>query len=279
MKKNLKGKIFPFFWKYLYVLKGASFLLTLGLLSGKTRAKIGDIAEYFGWKNPTKSYPTILPTFDSKEIFSSGVSMEIYDPLGRDGNVSLLELLVINTLVRKISAKAIFEIGTFDGRTALNMAGNTGSDAKVYTLDLPNNEMETAKRNPLGDGKFVGKTTVGFKYRGTAVEKKIVELKGDSAIFDYSPYEKSMNFVFIDGAHSYEYVVSDTENALAMLKESGIIIWHDYRASCEGVTRALNEHYASGGVFKNLRWISGTNLVALLPDGFLKNQNSSQNLP
>ena len=32
---------------------------------------------------------------------------------------------------------AIFEIGTFDGRTTLNLALNCAPEGKVYTLDLP----------------------------------------------------------------------------------------------------------------------------------------------
>ncbi|MBL8012699.1 MAG: class I SAM-dependent methyltransferase, partial [Candidatus Omnitrophica bacterium] len=37
-----------------------------------------------------------------------------------------------------------------------------------------------------------------------------------------------IDLVFIDGNHSYEFVKSDTENALEMLSEKGVIIWHDY---------------------------------------------------
>ena len=34
--------------------------------------------------------------------------------------------------------------------------------------------------------------------------------------------------VYIDGNHSKEYVHSDTEQAMKMLSNNGIIIWHDY---------------------------------------------------
>jgi len=42
-------------------------------------------------------------------------------------------------------------------------------------------------------------------------------LFGDSASFDYSPYHGRVDLFFIDGAHSYEYVRSDTLNANEVL--------------------------------------------------------------
>ncbi len=50
-----------------------------------------------------------------------------------DGNVSDFEIGVINRLVKYNNPKTLFEIGTFDGRTTLNMAAHSGGDALVYT--------------------------------------------------------------------------------------------------------------------------------------------------
>jgi predicted O-methyltransferase YrrM len=36
-----------------------------------------------------------------------------------------------------------------------------------------------------------------------------------------------MDLVFVDGAHSYEYVKNDTEKGWEMLRPGGIIAWHD----------------------------------------------------
>ena len=264
------NKLRIFAVKYFKTALGSLYLLSLGLLMGKGRAKLALMAEQFGWKNPEKSYPTILPKLDIRELFEKGVDISIHDFMGQDGNVSLLELVVINSLVKRFSPRAIFEIGTFDGRTALNMAANSVAEAKVYTLDLPDKEVEEAKKNPLGDIKFVGKVSIGYKYKGTPHEEKITELKGDSAEFDYSLYHKKIDMVFIDGAHSYDYVSSDTENALKIVRGESIILWPDYRPTCEGVTRFLNEYYSKGGMFNNLRWIDRTNLAILLPSGVMK---------
>jgi hypothetical protein len=58
-----------------------------------------------------------------------------------------------------------------------------------------------------------------------------------------------MDFVFIDAAHSYEYVLRDSINAIKMLRESrGLLLWHDY-ASLPGVNKALDELYTTDARF------------------------------
>ena len=50
-----------------------------------------------------------------------------------------------------------------------------------------------------------------------------------------------VNFVFIDGGHTYDIIKSDTEKSFQMVK-NGIIIWHDYNSKIHGdVTTYLNE--------------------------------------
>jgi len=36
------------------------------------------------------------------------------------------------------------------------------------------------------------------------------------------------DLIFIDGSHYYEYVKSDTQNALGCLTAGGLVVWHDY---------------------------------------------------
>jgi len=62
--------------------------------------------------------------------------------------------------------------------------------------------------------------------------------------FDETPYLKQCDLNFIDGSHAYSYVKNDTEKALRMLKNGGLILWHDYRyrnLETSGVRRYLNE--------------------------------------
>lgn len=72
------------------------------------------------------------------------------------------------------------------------------------------------------------------------VTNKIHQLFGDSAKFDFSLYYNSCSLVFVDGSHAYEYVLSDTKEAMKMVKKGGVIVWHDY-GIWEGVTKGLEE--------------------------------------
>ncbi len=44
----------------------------------------------------------------------------------------------------------------------------------------------------------------------------------------FSPDEK-FDLVFIDGSHEKDSVIADTKVAFSVLKENGVILWHDYQ--------------------------------------------------
>ncbi len=178
---------------------------------------------------------------------------------GVDGNVSVLELLVLVTLVRSLNASSIFEIGTFDGRTTLNLAANAPG-AKVHTLDLPR-EQRTALAIKAGDDRYIEKPSSGTRFHRTEEAGRIVQHFGDSASFDYTDFMGRVDFVFVDGAHSSEYVVNDTEKALGMIRPGGVIAWHDYGTS--EVTEALEELQRSRAELANLRYVEQTSLAVL----------------
>jgi len=154
---------------------------------------------------------------------------------------SVAELAFMAMICAALRPKQIFEIGTFRGRTALNFALNTPDDCVIYTMDLPadrkhapGTEMNSA------DALIVGKSMTGIDYQGKDAAHKIVQLFGDSTRFDFSPYHGRMDIVFIDGAHHFDAVASDTRNAVKMLRPGGYILWHDFAnyGDYNDVTRA-----------------------------------------
>lgn len=190
-----------------------------------------------------------------------------------DGNVSAFELDVIAALVKSHRPGVLFEIGTFDGRTTLNMAANAPEGATVYTLDLPAESVDaTAFALELNEHIFVRKPRSGARFADAPTPYTIVQLLGDSATFDFSPFFGRVDFMFIDGSHAYEYVRSDTLAALEMVRPGGIIIWHDYvRAGFTpfpGVPRALKEFHLTDSRFRHLTQIEHTSIMYLkLPRG------------
>jgi len=249
---------------YLYSTICCVYLLSVGMLFLRNRRFLSVICEHFKCLDQ-KPVP-ILPRIAISDLVSQDHSIRILEPLSQDGHVSLLELVIMCKLIRAHKCSNIFEIGTYDGRTSLNMAANVSNEAKVYTLDLPRDMIASTQLSlAVGDQKYIDKGLSGQRFRGTDYEPRIMQLYGDSATFNFSPFFNMMDFVFIDGSHSYDYVVNDSKIAVALLaKKKGMILWHDYdNPSWDGVTRALNELYNSNPDFRGLRHIDGTMLALL----------------
>jgi len=261
MIRDQLQRVADFIFRYIYAVFSCVYLFVLGFFWARHRAFISQICSHFGLKEGLFD-KRLIPQIPFSEVAPEDVAIHIHEMVAGDGNVAPLELIAINALVVSRRPQALFEIGTFDGRTTLNMASNASQEAVVHTLDLPRAGLAFT-RLPIapGDKAFIAKEISGGRYRGKDAEKKIVTLSGDSAAFDFSEYLNAMDFVFIDGSHSYEYVLSDSHLALRLLREGrGVVLWHDYGA-WKGVTRALNALYAKDPSFKGLKHIAGTSLV------------------
>ena len=233
-----------FIRSYFCAVLSCLYLFTVGFLFARNRSLVYRLCSHFGYdyQSPEARIPTIeaiIPTANLSEVVPESVSVQIRDPVSVVGNISLLETIVIAKLVQLHKPSRLFEIGTFDGRTTLNMAANAPREAIVYTLDLPRDQLDSTKLPIVsGDKQYIDKPTSGSRYLGTDYGMKIVQLYGDSATYDLSPFFNEMDFVFIDGSHSYEYVMNDSRLALKLLRDGkGIILWHDYNTPYwEGVT-------------------------------------------
>ena len=145
------------------------------------------------------------------------------------------------------------------------MAANTADDAVIYTLDLPREQMDSTAfpLNPADLG-VIEKERSGTRFLGTEWEHKIHQLYGDSAAFDYTPYLGKIDFVFVDGSHTYDYVLNDSRKAMTLLRNGkGTILWHDYPTT-PSVRRAINHLQASDPSFANIRHIESTKFAYLI---------------
>ncbi len=209
-----------------------------------------------------------LPEVSWKDCTSKRIT-KIWKPDRRNGNTRISEIAVINKIAADCEdGTNLFEIGTFDGRTSLNLAFSSPSNCSLYTLDLLPTEETFFPLTP-GERYMMGKEMSGEqleKYQESAnsIVNKIHRLFGDSALFDFSPYKNSCSLVFIDGSHAYEHVKSDTYAAMDMIRSGGVIVWHDY-GIWEEVTKALEEIESKEKY--GLKNIKGTSLV------YWKNKN------
>lgn len=189
---------------------------------------------------------------------------------GISGNVTLHELVAIASIIRATKPMRVFEFGTFDGRTTLNMALNSPDGSEVLTLDLPKEHVDqTALSICDSELKWIKKFSIGERFLGVSLGKRrITQLYGDSATFDYSPFKENCDVIFVDASHSYDYVLNDTEMAFALLKKNGVVIWHDYGV-WPGVTEALDQIFRGGShPAGHLCQIAGTSLVVLCSGDF-----------
>jgi len=155
------------------------------------------------------------------------------------------DIMTLCLICKIVNPKTIFEIGTLDGYTAYHFALNTSEETRICTLDLPREgELFPALGLTYMDKRHIlsYRSTSQYLFKDTPEERKISCLFGDSFKFDFAPYHNHIDFFFIDGAHSYDYVRSDTINALQCVRKDGILAWHDYgRAGVNGVSKFLHE--------------------------------------
>lgn len=163
------------------------------------------------------------------------------------GGTSCFESWVLSVLAKQ--ATFLFEFGTCTGKTTYLWAKNSPAEARIITLTLGKDQhadyLAAEEDNPLATRTALDESAFDrFIYSGTPVEHKITQLFGDSKRFDETPYLKQCDLIFIDGSHAYSYVKNDTEKALRMLREGGLLLWHDYRdrnVETRGVRRYLDE--------------------------------------
>ena len=156
-------------------------------------------------------------------------------------SVSVFEYICLIVLVKRAKAMRVFEFGTYKGVSITQLALNLPAGSSIYTLDLPEEPIKT--RLTIADPEDADIAVQ--KGKGSLIpsdlKSRITFLKQDSAAFDETPYAGKMDFVFVDGAHNYDYVKNDSEKGWRMLRSGGIIVWHDFRPPDPGVVKYLLE--------------------------------------
>jgi hypothetical protein len=141
------------------------------------------------------------------------------------GNLSKEGLVYLATLAQTLSARTVFEIGTYNGVTAWTLARNL-PEAVVHTLDLPPDATPALELGPSDADNIIGFERRA--YEDTVEATRIVQHFGDSAMFDYTPFAGRCDLVYVDGAHSYDYLQNDSARAFELVADRGAVVWDDY---------------------------------------------------
>jgi predicted O-methyltransferase YrrM len=262
-RRGKASRVAGFLRPWAFGAASAAYLFGAGWVKWKNRAAIVELCRHFGYTYDTRE-PNELPIVPASSVAPSSGLIDVREIDAVEGNVSERELITLCRLVRAANPSELFEFGTFDGRTTLNLAANAPPGARVHTLDLPRSSIGSAAA-PIHDHevRYADKAESGSRYKGSDVAARIEQLYGDSGTYDFSPYYDRMDFVFVDASHTYEYVINDSLHAMRMLRAGkGVIVWHDY-SRWDGVTRALNELRRTESFFSGLSWIEGTTLAVL----------------
>ena len=189
-----------------------------------------------------------MPSLKASELFGNkNTPVQFHAQFLVSGGLQPSEAVYLMTLASLLRCSDVFEIGTCSGMTAYNLASNI--PGTVHTLDLPAENLSPVLPIEPGDKSFWGTKDEDRHWIGKKGADRIIPLRGDSATFNFFPYYKKMDLVFVDGAHSYEYVKKDSQTALSLIKDDGAIVWHDYAPAWSGVIKALNELSTSINLF------------------------------
>ncbi|MDJ0363884.1 class I SAM-dependent methyltransferase [Hymenobacter sp. H14-R3] len=136
-----------------------------------------------------------------------------------DGGSLPTDLLLLRALARQHPACRYFEIGTWRGESAANVAAEATS---VHTLNLSPAEMRALK---------LPERYIELHGHFSQPLPHVVHLHGNSATFDLAGLQREagpFDLVFIDGDHRYEAVRRDTARVFEYLvSTSTTVVWHD----------------------------------------------------
>jgi cephalosporin hydroxylase len=182
-----------------------------------------------------------------EEVFE--FAFNFYDGLIRPLQVKS-EFIELLKIYKELDPKVVMEIGTARGGTLFCFIKLASSDTIFISIDLPFFGIKRyiykgeSYLNSLFN-LFVKENQKLYLIRSSSLDKntinKVKEILGNKAI----------DFLFIDGDHSYEAVKSDFENYSKFVRKGGIVAFHDIIYS-EGVNRIWNEIKSKGTFYREL---------------------------
>jgi predicted O-methyltransferase YrrM len=156
-----------------------------------------------------------------------------------------------------LSDKCIVEIGSYTGESTTIFAQHFGLVIAIDPfMDWYDENDDTCYFAPMAkvEQEF-DKNTSGFQ---NIVKVKLTS--DEAAKFAKENGIEKIDFVYIDGLHTFEQVKKDIENYLPFLNEPKIIGGHDYHIHWEGVKKAIDETIgAPDEVFCDTSWIKQIN--------------------
>lgn len=118
----------------------------------------------------------------------------------------------IGALIRMTKAKAVLEVGVFEGETSKHMIEAMPKGSWFVGVDIE--DLRTYENK-----KFF-----------TPVKGKAIDfIKGDSKEVLKTLQKKYFDVIFVDSAHHWEHILPEFKIVENLVSDSGVIVYHDSR--------------------------------------------------
>lgn len=145
----------------------------------------------------------------------------------------------------------IVEIGSWMGKSTeayVQASFDTKKDFEIHCVDVWNDFEINHKASSGAFKVFMSNSDRWIEKMGITVLPKRMSSQVAYKEFD----DRSIDFLFIDGAHDYDSVWADLNNWYDKVKLGGICSGHDYRKKMkEGVIAAVNDFFGKGNYTVN----------------------------
>ena len=159
---------------------------------------------------------------------------------------------VINIFITQFNWKIGVEVGVNEGENIFEIAKNN-SKLKIYGVDPYKIQKENILYNEVYTDKSLN--IIKRKTLKEALKYLNVEIIVDTSFNVSKQFDKeSIDFVFIDGDHSYGSVKSDIKCWEPKVKENGLIMGHDYNWG--DVARAVGEMFTEVWILSDNVWVA-----------------------
>jgi predicted O-methyltransferase YrrM len=127
------------------------------------------------------------------------------------------------------------------------MAVEIHNSGKTIRFDCIDTWKGSLNEDPHQNDQYVKNGLLYEKFMSNVdrVKHIITPRIGDSIELSKTYEDDSLDFVFIDGDHSYEAVKADIQAWLPKVKSNGLLAGHDY-GWCESVRKAVHEVLGNG---------------------------------
>ena len=150
---------------------------------------------------------------------------------------------IYKLMVEKFSSGSKFvEVGSWKGKSAAYIAVEIINSKKDISLDCIDTWKGSSEH--VNDDYVKSNSLYELFIKNTSSLSSVINpIRMDSVDASKKYENNSIDFIFIDASHEYEYVKKDIEAWFPKVKINGIIAGHDYKNGWVGVDKAVDEFF------------------------------------